>query len=224
MAEPTPQQIFTSIQSLTTHLVHSRLVDDQEWPRISTSGGSVEISTQNRVNSSVLKNVPYSAMYAEQARSRSFNFVLLDKALVQMSYEFEVGRLIRHRLAFLPSPSLLDFQADPDFYLNEVLYADIVGHQVVAVPIRIDFDVRNNVEVGRDHAAAHMTLGQYRHCRIPLSAPVTPGVFVDFLVRHFYRTPDMPEFAIDRELDRAFAVVDPPIDADLVHVFSPGNR
>lgn len=37
-----------------------------------------------------------------------------------------------------------------------------------------------------DHPTAHQTLGHYHHCRIPTTAPVTPGLFVDFILTHFY--------------------------------------
>lgn len=182
------------------------------------------MTTRFPVNSSVLKSVPYAVVYAEQARQRAFNFVFLDKAMIQMSYEIASGKLLRHRLAFLPSPSLIEFQTNPDLYLHETLYADMVGYQVVSVPIRIDYDVRDGVPNGLQHPAAHLTLGQYQNCRIPVSAPVTPSVFVDFIVRHFYRAPGMKEAKIDLNLEQAFQNAQVLDLQGAVHLFSPGNR
>lgn len=224
MSEPSPRQVFDAIGDLTVSLVRDGLADDQERPRVVGDWTDAAITTMKAVDASVLKNVSYEDLYADQLRRRAFNVRLLDGALLQMSYDFVGGNLQRHRLAFLPSPTLLDFQTNPDLYMEEVLFADVVGWQAVTVPLRIDFDARPNVPTGPRHPAAHLTLGQYRHCRIPVTAPVTPGVFVDFVIRHFYRTPEMPEPTYDRSLDRAFALSNPVVESDAVHFVSPGHR
>ncbi len=37
-----------------------------------------------------------------------------------------------------------------------------------------------------DHPKTHVTLGQYKNCRIPVSEPLTPEIFITFLLRNFY--------------------------------------
>jgi len=39
-----------------------------------------------------------------------------------------------------------------------------------------------------EHPKCHHTLGDWPECRIPVSAPVPPAIFVDFLLRSFYDT------------------------------------
>jgi hypothetical protein len=146
---------------------------------------------------------------------------MLDKALVHMAYEFDGRRLMRHRLSFLPSPQVVEFQNDPELYMREHLFVDVVGAQSVAVPIRFDFDVRENAPESSAHPTSHLTLGQYLHCRIPVSSAVTPWVFVDFLVRHFYEGPGMTPIDIRLTLDRRFEVAGNLDLSDLLHVASP---
>jgi len=176
------------------------------------------------VDASVLKSVRYSEIYDLMLERRAYNARLLDQALIQLAYEFHGRVLVRQRLAFLPSPHLVDFDNDPEIYWGEVPYVDIVGTQAVKVPMRVDYDVRPSVDVGVDHPAAHLTLGQYKHCRIPVSAPVTPAVFVDFIVRHFYRSPNTSDVSFDLDLSRAFRHCDPEVDRESVHLISPGRR
>jgi hypothetical protein len=146
---------------------------------------------------------------------------MLDKAIVQMSYEWRGPALVKHRLAFLPSPTLIEYQTQPDFYVEEHLWADIVGPQQVAVPLRFDFD--QGAANGESHPATHLTLGQYEHCRIPVTGPITPAVFVGFIARHFYSTPDVVAVTIDPDLDRRFLLSSISLKAEL-HLSSPGNR
>ncbi|WP_416393465.1 MULTISPECIES: DUF2290 domain-containing protein [unclassified Curtobacterium] len=186
-----------------------------------TVGGKTFVTTSNPVDATTLRARSYEDLYATQAASRIFNVVFLDKALLQISYEWSGGALSKHRLAFLPSPHLFDYQNEPELYLGEHLWADIVGRQQVAVPLRFDFD--REAADGTVHPATHLTLGQYRHCRIPVNGPVTPAVFVGFLLRQFYSTPEFAPAAVDYDLDRRFELSTVDHSGEL-HMSSPGNR
>ena len=59
---------------------------------------------------------------------------------------------------------------------------------IVPFPIRFDFDADDKRHVDLSHPKSHLTLGQYQNCRIPVSAPITPIVFVKFILRNFYNT------------------------------------
>ena len=114
---------------------------------------------------------------------------MLDGALVQMLYEFSDGVVQRHRLAFLPAPHLDEFQNAPDTYLDDELHGDVVARRVVPFPLRYDYDARAGRHRELHHPRSHLTLGQYEQCRIPVTAPVAPHWFVDFVLRNFYHTP-----------------------------------
>lgn len=121
-------------------------------------------------------------------RNRVFNAKLLDGALLQMMYAFADGVLERHRLAFFPAPHLERFEHDPDSYVEDRIYADIVARSVPPLPIRFDYDSRDDRHRDIAHPKSHLTLGEYVHCRIPVTAPLAPHRFVDFILRSFYRT------------------------------------
>ena len=87
-------------------------------------------------------------------------------------------------------------------------------------PVRFDYDAR--IDRGEAaHPLSHLTLGQYRNCRIPVSAPVTPSRFVDFILRNFYHT------AFIRYADRlptatwSFAETIRPDERSVAHVVVP---
>lgn len=56
----------------------------------------------------------------------------------------------------------------------------------LAVPVRFDYcsDEREHVNV--EHPRCHLTLGQYKGCRIPVNGPLTPLRFMQFILRNFY--------------------------------------
>ncbi|GAB4062098.1 hypothetical protein GCM10028777_00750 [Angustibacter speluncae] len=136
-------------------------------------------------------NWAYADTYASLASSNSFDLRFLDGALLRASYEFHAkgdGALRRYSVSFLPSPDLLAFQTDPELYLADELYGDVIDSRVVTVPLRFDFDSRSEVVADLHHPVSHLTIGAYKHCRIPISGPVSPYHLVEFVLRSFYRT------------------------------------
>lgn len=186
----TPDQITDQINKIIGCLVEVGLSDDQNFafqrPGI---GGIVETTFQNanRIGFA-LRNHTYAEIYEHLALERAYNTKLADGAMIQMMYVFSSGVLERHRLAFFPSPFLQQFQNDPDIYLEDELYADIVAKNIVAFPIRFDYEAGDASHTTLEHPKSHLTLGQYRNCRIPVTAPVSPVRFIDFILRNFYHT------------------------------------
>lgn len=187
---PTPEQIRHQMEKLTADLVGLSLCDRQNFPSLRDIGqGCREVGIGDRGNVSyALKNVPYHEIYAELDRTKTFNVRMLDGALIQMMYRFRNNQVEAHRLAFFPSPFLEEFQNNPDIYLEDEIYAEVVMKNIVPFPLRFDFDCREEVVVEVDHPKSHLTLGQYQNCRIPVSAPLTPYHFIGFILRNFYNT------------------------------------
>lgn len=184
------RKVVDEINAATAALVESGLADDQN-PAFESQVGAGDYLIRYAPHGalrSALRNTPYDEAYRDLRRARSFNVLMLDGAMLQMEYEFHRRRLARHRLAFLPSPDLLEYQNDPEIYIQERVYADVVEKGVVTVPCRFDYDSREGIAVEVAHPMSHLTLGQYTGCRIPVSAGVTPHAFVDFVLRSFYNT------------------------------------
>jgi hypothetical protein len=187
---PIHRDIRLEIEAATQFLVESGLADDQNLPFEAQRGPQTFVVHYSNAASfaPLLRDRPYSETYEEQRDERSYNVLMLDGALIQMVYEFENRGLRRCRLAFLPSPNLLEFQNNPELYMEERLYADVIDKRVVTVPLRFDYDGRPGVARPIDHPVSHLTLGQYSRCRIPTAAPITPYLFIEFILRSFYNS------------------------------------
>ena len=175
--------IFKQIQKITEKLIEIGLSAQQNFP--SNQQGQITYSGMQDI-SIAMKNISYEEIYRNMEESKNYNIKMLDGALIQMLYRFEGNELISHRLAFFPAPNLESFQNEPEIYEDDEIYADILGKNIVTFPIRFDYDPNNFEEI--KHPKTHITLGQYKNCRIPISEPLTPELFMAFLLRNFYNT------------------------------------
>ena len=187
---PTPIAIKIQIDELVYYAIDTSLSDDHNFPYLDNKNRhSTRIMFPgSETLADVLNNDSYTEIYRNLVEARAYNLKLLDGALVQMQYDFWRGNLMRHRLAFFPSPLLGEFQNDPEIYMNDDLYADVVDSNIVHTPLRFDYDGEIGSAHGVAHPKSHLTIGQYKNCRIPVSAPLTPVQFADFIVRNFYNT------------------------------------
>ena len=185
----TPGETQKQITDLTVKLVEMGLCDEQNFPAIHIRGSETSITVSGSPEFSIaLRNLEYKKIYEELDRSRSFNMRMLDGGLVQLLYTFKNDHVDSHHLAYFPSPDLEAFQNDPDVYLEDQIYADILAKNIVPFPIRFDFDLADNKHIDVVHPKSHLTLGQYKNCRIPVVAPLSPVAFITFLLRNFYNT------------------------------------
>ena len=183
------KDIFHQINVLTQKLIEVGLCDYQNYPSIINKPGKVEeVSINNPPNSIFLKNIPYAEMYKHLSDHQYYNYKMLDGALITMQYRFISNSLTAHRLSYFPSPNLEAFQNEPELYLEDELYADILDKRIVTVPFRFDFDNTEGTYKPIDHPISHFTIGQYKNCRIPVSSALTPYHFISFIVRNFYHT------------------------------------
>jgi len=178
------------IKWTTEKVIEMGLSIDNKIPIIKDQA---KITWENQVDfSRALKNIPYNEKYQTLEKDKNFNFKMLDGALVQMMYEFNrTGReLISHRLAYFPSTILEKYDdAYEEYettYFADSEFHDIREENVMAFPIR--FDYNNSEEIFREieHPYSHATFGEYKYCRIPVNSPLTPSIFMNFILRNFY--------------------------------------
>jgi hypothetical protein len=178
------------VEKLTEAMVGLSLSNEQNFP---STHGELEGDFEITVNSAsrmaaALKNVAYREIYAELEQARCFNLKMLDGALVTLRYRFHSGEVCEHSLSYFPSPDLEHFQNDPELYLSDEVYADIIDRNIVPFPIRFDFSDDEEKFVEIHHPRSHLTLGQFKNCRIPVCSPVSPLTFGSFILRNFYNT------------------------------------
>lgn len=215
-----PEQIYKQITAITADLIGLSLCDHQNFPTLTqVTGTQTEISYAGASNLAiVLKNVSYEDIYEELKRTKAYNFKMIDGALVQIMYRFVNGEVTSHRLAFFPSPSLLEYQNNPDIYEIEEIYAEVIMKNVVTLPIRFDFDVSDEIFVELHHPKSHLTLGQYTNCRIPVSGPITPWGFMDFILRNFYNTAHRRFCGEMTKFDDAFGSTISKLENEVMHL------
>lgn len=183
------KEVLKQISGIIRKLIELSLCNDQNFPIIQkTSSTLVVVNPNSSHTSSLLKNIKYKELYDTIESTKNFHIKMLDSAYIQFMYEFDKRDILRHRLAFYPSPYLEEFQNNPEVYEYDEIYADIVGDRIHPVPLRFDYDKKYLSFNGLYHPNVHLTLGQYTNCRIPVSAPLTPYHFMRFILKHFYKT------------------------------------
>jgi len=180
------RRVLQQITRVTRNILE--IVDESPGSVIRFEGEYCLVEPPIPVSMTQIGSTSYEELYSEARESRSYSLRFLDGALVQMSYQFKGSSLLTHRLAYLPNPELLPYELAPEAYIQGEPYLDVVGTQQVTVPLRLDFDVRPGVAKDVAHPAAHLTLGQYANCRIPVIRAISPAVFLEFIVSSFYRT------------------------------------
>jgi len=183
-----PEDTLGEISEITAKLVELGLSDDQKFPVLRQIGRDQKEITfgESEGFSRVLRNVSYTEAYAEIRKNRDYNLSLADGALVQLQYRFDGDEILKHRLAFFPSPDLSVYQNDPEIYEQDLIYAEVLERSVVTTPMRFDFD--KNAFEEDIHPMSHFTIGQYKNCRIPVASAVSPFRFFEFVMNAFYNT------------------------------------
>ncbi|WP_323071333.1 DUF2290 domain-containing protein [Mycetohabitans endofungorum] len=183
-----PRTVRDDIEQIVSSLIELGIADDQNFPvlrQLSAQGWEITFGGAEHV-SIAMGEIDYEVIHLELSDKRSYNVKLLDGGLLQMMYLFEGEQLVKHRLAYYPSPSLRAFQDDPDLYMRDELFLDIVSRRIVPFPLRFDFDQAAAVDI--NHPCCHLTLDDVQGCRIPVSSGITPRWFAEFILRNFYQT------------------------------------
>ena len=138
--------------------------------------------------SDFLKNASYIDIYDYCVRERAFNFKLIDGGLIQLMYQFRGNDILMHRLAYYPSPYTERYLDNPEefeeVHFGRELSTDALRDTSMVIPIRFDFDRDKKKYVEHYHCQSHLTLGNHKDCRIPVSQPVSP---FQFILKNFYQ-------------------------------------
>jgi hypothetical protein len=115
-----------------------------------------------------------------------YSAVLRDASLLQLTYDFDDGLIVGHRLAYIPCPVVVDesllAEGEPVEDVVSVYLNEGVAALTLRSPVRFDFDA---VGARPGHPAAHFSVNSPA-CRLACVAPVHPYRFLDFVFRQFY--------------------------------------
>jgi hypothetical protein len=119
--------------------------------------------------------------------SAALSAILFDGSLLQITYDVANGEVVRHRLAYVPCPFIIDTEL---LHEGEAL-ADIIEvysdnhpeQMALRSPVRFDYDPS---AAAPGHPPAHMTING-ADCRIACVSPMHVLRFVDFVFRNFYK-------------------------------------
>jgi hypothetical protein len=185
----TINETYQEIALITQKVIENGLSIQEKWPK--RQGNKIAWQDQTDI-SIALKNIPYVDKYQALNIDRNYNFKMVDGALIQFMYEFDHSEknLVSHRLAFFPSPHLERYDSIPEEYEN-VIFADSEFHDmfeknIIAFPIRFDYNVNPKFFKEIEHPYSHVSFGEYEFCRIPVNAPLSPSIFINFILRNFY--------------------------------------
>lgn len=218
-------KIKKQVDAIVRYLVEIGLAGDQNFAfQREVTGGFMEVTFPQASHVSIaLKDRSYSEIYEHLTQERAYNAKMPDGALVQMMYVFDGSILQRHRLAFFPAPHLEEFQNNPEIYLEDEIYADVIARNIVPFPLRFDYEAREDIHQDVDHPKSHLTLGQYENCRIPVTAPLTPFWFIHFILRNFYHTAFLSYADHLPKLSGVFNDSIVPAEKKVIHVQIPSG-
>lgn len=182
-----PSDVYSQINEVISLLVEAGLCDHQRFPALRIDGSHSRIVISDAPDLSVsLKSKSYIEIYEELRKSEAYHIRMLDGALIQLLFSFDNNIIQTHRLAFFPSPTLEMYDSSPENYEADKIFADIVGEFSVKFPIRFDYSSSDEDHEDVNHPKSHLTLGQYKGCRVPVNSPLTPFRFMRFILRNFY--------------------------------------
>lgn len=186
----TAVQIYNDIVSVTEKVISSGISSGGEkMPSLKHDGNISEIGISGVKDIAIaLKNMPYEELHSVLESEKFFNFRLADGGLVQMIYLFKDNRIWKHKLGYFPSPNFEPYQNEAELYMEDCVYLEILDKRILPVAIRFDYDCTEGVHQDLTHPKSHLTLGQYKNCRIPVCSPISPSLFIEFILRSFYNT------------------------------------
>ena len=213
--------VVREVNAVVEHLAGLGLVDGSRFAIRRMVQGIELVTFEGASELSVaIRDLPYTEIYRVLVDKSAYNVRMLDGGLLQMGYHFRHRQLWKHRLAFFPSPDTSTFQDHVNALLRDNLHLGSAAKNTVPIPVRFDFSA-DRIESKWPHPESHLSLGQFRNCRIPVSAPVSPLVFADFVLGSFYGTgiaDTLPKNGIF--FDQTIA----PADTETLHVVVPCKR
>lgn len=215
------QAVYEECVRVVLFLIEEGLADSYNYPY----RNETEVSFPNAERLSLaLKKRSYEEIYRDLLAHSVYMVRFPDSSLMQLSYQFSRGKVVRHRLAFFPNPGLPAFDEYPELYSDNAWFADIADVRSVAVPLRFDYDADPASVTELWHPYSHLTLGCFQNCRIPVTSAVRPCSFIRLVLKAFYGTyirqcyERVPKETSDQ---KSFEITISPLERSVIHIAVP---
>lgn len=195
------KEIVRQIKSINSLLIETNLC--KSYRLVKEINGNITWEGYKNI-AYVLGDFDYEAIYSQCIENRDYNFMFLDGAIIQMTYLVAHNEIVMHRLAFFPNlnhEKMDDYNVFLEKYYGDIQFSCIDNKNYINFPVR--FDYNKNKVLGQNHPYSHLTLGNYKNCRIPVSSPLSPNKFVFFILKNFYH--DFYINEIENKKDKLFA-------------------
>ena len=182
------ENIDLFIKNILMELMYKSLCIDQNKPSKRNIQSEIIIDSGKKnddgFNMSYLMkdNVKYEDIYAYCLEHRHFICELFDGSLIQLMYVIKNGNIAKHNLSYFPNPDALNFMIANKENINNDYCDDINKINIVRFPLRFDY----NTIATNSEPLSHLTLGSFKNCRIPVTSPLLPRHFFDFILKFFY--------------------------------------
>ncbi len=181
------QSLNSEINNISQNLISSGMALDYNFSKYDCKTNAITFCKQQNLFDILSSKDPIER-HKKFIEGKYYNCLLFDGALLQFFYKFKSKELISHRLAYIPSPICITMDELAEFSFVEIL------EKVENIPnelkkriqeytiLRFDYDVENaNIY----HPASHFTILK-SNCRIPVCSPLTPLMFLNFVLNNFY--------------------------------------
>lgn len=121
--------------------------------------------------------------YLEFLRGDHYQFLLIDGALIQMSYDFnQGGEIVESRLVWYPCPVNFAREELEYFSIDEIVETVPTLDVNCRGPMRFDYSTR---QANENHSTVHLHMGMEAF-RLPVQRPLEPSRFIRLIVRTAY--------------------------------------
>ena len=164
MSTMTPKKIERDIRNFLDLLVKHDIAVVANPVDVRQIETRTRLTWKSAISGSITGVGPYGSIenYRSLVERQAYSAVLLDGALLQVSYDFGGSELVGHRLGFHPCPF------------------DLPSEEVRSEPLLDLIDLYQGA--GCDHVRLRSPI----RCRCPIVAPLGLGHFVHFVFSHFY--------------------------------------
>jgi len=178
--------LYTNMEE--TFKVFGRLILEHNYQR-----NNLIISWPN-YQPGITKDIHYVREHEELIKTRQFSFLLIDRSIVQIYYEFNSDELTKYKLAFYPYPVLTveDLSQVEYYYCNSYdetlcdFYQNLLKEKSLKLTntshLRFDYDYAVT-----SHAKSELQIGAINNIRISSKVLIYPFVFVYFIIRNLFR-------------------------------------